>query len=63
MVLLKYNCQPRGYISKGERTIDNQSEQAATFAHDYKQSNSATIYTDWTQQTQNGHKHSSIGIV
>ena len=26
----KYYCQPRGYISEGERTIDNQSEQAAT---------------------------------
>ena len=26
---LKYNCQPAGYISKGERTIDDiQSEQA-----------------------------------
>ena len=30
MVFFKYNCQPRGYISEGERTIDNQSEQAAT---------------------------------
>ena len=25
-----YICHPRGYISEGERTIDNQSEQAAT---------------------------------
>ena len=31
-----YNCQPRGYISEGERAIDIQSEQAATL-HDYNQ--------------------------
>ena len=30
ILFFKYNCQPRGYISEGERTIDNQSEQAAT---------------------------------
>ena len=28
--LFYYNCQPRGYISEGERTIDIQLEQGAT---------------------------------
>ena len=29
-VYFKYNCQPRDYISKGEKTVDIQSKQAAT---------------------------------
>ena len=36
----RYNYQPRGYISEGERTIDNQSEQAATLYMITNQSNS-----------------------
>ena len=53
----KYNCQPKGYISEGERAIDIQSEQAATIHMITIRVNSATILqrldatdTEWAQE-------------
>ena len=44
------NWQPRGYISEGQWTIDNQSEQAATLYMITNQSNSiGTITKIWAQ--------------
>ena len=51
ITFFKYNCQPRGNISEGERTIDNQSCTSHTYTTITNQSNSiATITMIWTHQ-------------